>query len=129
MLSSHVPLYLHAAVLLAQGPLSSSTSAPIQSNAQPLEQPHTSVPIERDTESEVLVRLRDRLKDAERKLKISQGLGDVWKSKAQKELEHEEFLLAEIKRAADDMLCKLLKLHQVFSSVLWRLILIRVFEV
>ena len=110
MLGLHVVLHFHAAMLLAQGPSSSSTSAPIQSSAQPSGQPHTSVPIDRGTESEVLVRLRDRLKDAERKLKIAQGLGDVWKSKAQKALEHEEFLLAEIKRAADDMLCKLLKL-------------------
>ena len=48
------------------------------------------------------------MKDAERNLKISQGHANVWKSKAEKALEHEKILLAEVKRAADDMQCKLL---------------------
>ena len=77
------------------------------------------MPINRDTESEVLVRLRDRLKDAERNLKISQGHANVWKSKAEKALEHEKFLLAEVKRAADDMQCKLLPAAgELFSIIL-----------
>ena len=46
------------------------------------------------------------MKDLEQQLKSVQGFCDVWKSRAGRATAREEFILAEVKNASDDMIGK-----------------------
>jgi len=63
--------------------------------------PHPQVP---DASQAAITRLRDRVKELEQQLKSVQGFCDVWKSKAGRATAREEFVLAEVKNASDDMI-------------------------
>ena len=75
--------------------------------APPREQPSSLVSGASGAGSDTVVWLRDRLKSLEQKLKATQGVVDVWKSKTEKALERENFLMSEVKRIAEGMQCKL----------------------
>ena len=62
---------------------------------------HLQVP---DASQGAITRLRDRVKELEQQLKSVQGFCDVWKSKAGRATAREEFVLAEVKNASDDMI-------------------------
>ena len=68
------------------------------------EQSTSSVPPKDDSSG--LARMRDRVKELEQLLKAAQGSSAVWKSKAEKAAEREKFLLDEIVKASEQMLCK-----------------------
>ena len=57
-----------------------------------------------DADQTIVSRLRDHVKELEQKLKSIQGTSDVWKSKAGKAAEREQFILDEVKRASEKML-------------------------
>ena len=63
--------------------------------------PHSQV---LDASQAAITRLRDRVKELEQQLKSVQGFCDVWKSKAGRATAREEFVLAEVKNASDDMI-------------------------
>ena len=63
--------------------------------------PHPQAP---DANQGVITRLRDRVKELEQQLKSVQGFCNVWKSKASRATAREEFVLAEVKNASDDMI-------------------------
>ena len=63
--------------------------------------PHPQVP---DASQAAITRLRDRVKELEQQLKSVQGFCDVWKSKAGRAAAREEFVLAEVNNASDDMI-------------------------
>ena len=57
-----------------------------------------------DANQGAITRLRDRVRELEQQLKSVQGFCDVWKSKAGRATAREEFILAEVKNASDDMI-------------------------
>ena len=57
-----------------------------------------------DAHQGVITRLRDRVRELEQQLKSVQGFCDVWKSKVGRATAREEFILAEVKNASDDMI-------------------------
>lgn len=59
--------------------------------------------------------MRDRVKELEQLLKATQGVSAVWKSKAEKAAEQEKFLLDEITKASEQMLCKQSQGPRVFT--------------
>ena len=94
---------------MAAGP--PGTSLPERGSLR--EQPTCSVPKDapgvrsaKEDESSAFVSMRDRVKEVEQLLKAVQGTSAVWKSKTEKETEREKFLLDEITRVSEQMLCK-----------------------
>ena len=57
-------------------------------------------------ESDRVVFLRDRCKELERQLRVAQADAAVLKSKQKAAVEREEFLLQEVAKASEQLLCK-----------------------
>jgi len=90
------------------------------------EQPTSSVPKDvpggrsaKEDESSALVWMRDRIKEVEQLLKVVRGTSAVFKSKAEKAAEREKFLLDEITRASEQLLCKESQSPRVFVFCLF----------
>lgn len=58
----------------------------------------------RDDDASAIAFMRDRLKSLDQELKTSKGFVDVWRNKAKRALEGEEFLLNEIKELNEQLL-------------------------
>ena len=90
------------------------------------DQPTSSIPKDvpsgrsaKEDESSALVRMRDRVKEVEQLLKVVRGTSAIFKSKAEKAAEREKFLLDEITRASERLLCKQSQSPRVFAFALF----------
>ena len=93
--------------------MASSPDTSLRAKSQPREQLDGSVPKDmpastraREDESYVTAMLRTRVKELEQQLKVVQGNCTVARSKAEQAAEREKFLLGDVTRASELLLCK-----------------------